>query len=81
MDFRQPINRAFTTDITIAGGARIPVILNGTLCAISVLALYNLFLVVLFVIFHFLIIYATKKDAKFFECFRNYLKYDEYYDS
>lgn len=44
MDFKQPMNKALTTDITVAGGAKIPVILNGTLGAISLLVFYNLFL-------------------------------------
>lgn len=81
MDFKQPINKALVTDITIAGGAKVPVILNGTLCAISFLALFNLFLVGLFIIIHFIIVYLTQKDSKFFECFINYLKYDDRYDS
>ena len=81
MDFRQPINKALTTDITVAGGAKIPVILNGTLGAISLLVFYNLFLLGFFIIVHFIIVYLTKKDSKFFECFTNYLKYDDRYDS
>lgn len=81
MDFRQPVCRALTTDILLAYGARTPVILNSTLCAISVLSLNNLYLAIVFIITHSLIIYATNKDPKFFDTFKNYAKYDEFYDS
>ena len=76
-----PICKALTTDITIAGGARTPVILNGTLATISILSLQSWQLGIFFTFTHFLIVYLTKKDQKFFDCFKNYIKYDEYYDS
>lgn len=83
MDFRQPITKALTTDILIAGGARTPVILNGTMLAISIFATSNIFLLIctlpIFIGFHIYIIFATKKDSKFFECFKNYSKYKEKY--
>lgn len=78
---KHTICKALTTDITIAGGARTPVILNGTMAAVSVLALQNIYLGVLFIFTHFAIIYLTKKDQKFFDSFKNYIKYDEYYNS
>lgn len=81
MNYRQPICKALTTDILMGGGARSPVILNGTLLVVSVFALGNFYLIPVFVCIHGLIIRASKRDSKFFDCFKYYIKYKEYYHS
>lgn len=78
---KHTICKALTTDITVAGGARAPVILNGTMAAAAILSIQSIFLGIFFIATHFGIVFLTKKDQKFFEVFKNYIRYDEYYNS
>ena len=77
--------KGLSTEIFIAGGAKKPVILNitiGVMCVMnSSSLLLTLVIMVFFLITHTLILFASKKDPKFFEVFVNYLKSKENYDS
>lgn len=75
----EPICRAFSTEPTVAGGAKEPVIANFFLAIISIFATETLYAIPLFVFFHFGIIFLTKKDPKFFRIFTNHLKFKRYY--
>lgn len=79
IDLREEICKAFTTDMTIAGGAREPVIANFFLALISVFATETLYLIPIFFITHGVIIALTKRDSKFFKTFFSHMKYKNYY--
>ena len=73
LDLREKICRAFTTDITVAGGAREAVIFS------TDSGLVVLIVIILFTFSHGYLVYLTKKDTKFFKVFRSHLKFKEYY--
>ncbi len=75
----EPICRAFSSEPTTAGGAKEPVIANFFLAIISIFATETLYAIPLFIGFHFLIIYLTKKEPKFFRIFINHLKFKNHY--
>lgn len=83
LDLREKICRAFTTDITVAGGAREAVIGNFFLALILIFStdsgLVVLIVIILFTFSHGYLVYLTKKDTKFFKVFRSHLKFKEYY--
>lgn len=79
IDLREEICKAFTTDMTLAGGAREMVIANFFLGMISVFATETLYLVPLFFISHGVIVALTKRDSKFFKAFFSHMKYKNYY--
>ena len=83
LDLREKICRAFTTDITVAGGAREPVIGNFFLALILIFStdsgLVVLTVIILFTFSHGYLVYLTKKDTKFFKVFRSHLKFNDYY--
>jgi len=73
------ICKALVTDVTIAGGARVPVILNA---GIGFCMFYgNVWLVPIFIITHILIVRLTKKDAKFFDHFISAMKHEDRYEA
>ncbi|MDR3258671.1 MAG: hypothetical protein LBT51_03540 [Fusobacteriaceae bacterium] len=76
---KEKICKALIVDITIAGGARIPVILNAgsAFCMLYI----RWYLIFIFILTHILIVDFTKKDGKFFEHFIESLKYNNRYES
>ncbi len=78
-NFEIPICQAITKDIPVAGGSRNVVILNTTMAAVAVMGFENFLILPVFLFTHILIIFATKKDQKFFECFKKYIKHKRYY--
>ena len=83
LDLRERICRAFTTDITVAGGAREDVIANFFLALILIFStdsgLVILSVIIVFTFSHGYIVYLTKKDTKFFKVFKSHLKFKDYY--
>ncbi|WP_372712930.1 VirB3 family type IV secretion system protein [Ilyobacter sp.] len=78
-NYRIPICQAITKDIPVAGGPRNVVVLNSTLAGIVFLGFENIIIMPLFAFTHLLIIYAAKRDQKFFECFKRYIRHKKYY--
>lgn len=74
-----PICEAITKDIPVAGGPRNIVVLNATMAGVFLLGFENFLILPLFGFTHILIIFAAKKDQKFFECFKKYIKHKRYY--
>jgi len=71
--------KAITKEHTLAGGDRKLVILNATLIAIFILGFQNIVVIPVFLVFHALIIIATKKDSDFFKIFMRYIKTKKIY--
>ncbi len=78
-NFEIPICQAITKDIPVAGGPRNIVVLNATMAATAVMGFGNFLILPIFAFTHILIIFAAKKDQKFFECFKKYTKHKRYY--
>lgn len=76
---QEPVCRAFTTEPTVAGGAKEPVLANFLLAIISIFGTETFYMIPLFVITHLGIIYLTKKEAKFFRIFISHLKFKNHY--
>lgn len=79
MDIHEHICKAFATEPTVAGGARIPVMGNFFLGVISIFATETLYMIPLFILGHIGIIFLTKKEPKFFTIFLSHLKFKNYY--
>ena len=81
MEYEQVVCKALTTKMTVAGGAKTPVISNATLAIISVYITSSFYYLPIFLVTHGWIILASKKDPYFFNCFIKYLKNKQYYHS
>ncbi len=79
IDVREPICKAFSSEPTVAGGAKEPVYGNFFLAVISIFATETLYMIPLFIVTHFGIIFLTKKDPKFFKIFLSHLKFKNHY--
>lgn len=79
IDLREPICRAFTTEPTTAGGAKLPVSGNFFLALITIVATNSLFAGLPFIFSHIGIVFLTKKEPKFFKIFISHLKFKEHY--
>ncbi len=71
---RHRICKGILKENTLGGGDRKLVILNMTLLVVFFLGIQNIMVIPMFIIFHFLIILATKKDSDFFKIFMKYIK-------
>lgn len=78
-EFEIPVCEAITKEIPVAGGPRNIVVLNATLAAVFLLGFENVLVMPLFIFTHILIIFAAKKDQKFFDCFKKYINHKRYY--
>ena len=79
IDLREPICRAFTTEPTTAGGAKLPVSGNFFLALITIVATNSLLAGLPFIFTHIGIVFLTKKEHKFFKIFISHLKFKEHY--
>ena len=78
-NFEISICQAITKDIPVAGGPRNIVVLNATMAATAVMGFGNFLILPIFTFTYILIIFAAKRDQKFFECFKKYVKHKRYY--
>lgn len=76
---REPVCKAFTSEPTVAGGAKEPVIANFFLALISIFGTETLYMIPLFILTHLGIVYLTKKEPKFFRIFISHLKFKNHY--
>ena len=74
------IFHALTAPILLGGVPRQFAILNGTLCAATIFAMQNLYLLPVFILLHFLAVVFTKKDPYFFSVALRSLRQKPYYD-
>lgn len=86
MDYRQKVPKALTTPLTMGGGSKKPVIFNGVLATmVGIFAtgtfFYIIFFIMLSIILHGFIVWATKKDPQWFEVLMRYLKNNKKYRS
>lgn len=85
MNYRQRVPKALTTPLTIGGGSKKPVIFNGVLAMVGIFAtgkfFYIIFFIILSIILHGFIVWATKKDPQWFEVLMRYLKKKKKYRS
>jgi type IV secretion system protein TrbD len=74
------IFHALTTPILLGGVPRQFAILNGTVCAATVFAMQNLYLLPIFIVLHFLAVVCTKKDPYFFSVMLRNVRQKPYHD-
>lgn len=77
--YEVPIHRALTEVIMIAGVPRAVALLNGTLAAALGLGMKSWYAIPLCLFIHVICVFATKRDAQFFDCFRRHLRQKKYY--
>jgi type IV secretion system protein TrbD len=77
--YRIRLHSSLTTPILLGGVPRQFAILNWTMCAALVLGLQLIYLLPLFIIFHFVAVFFAKKDPYFFEVVLRHLKQKRFY--
>lgn len=75
----QPLFRAFTGQLLVAGAPRGMIVLNICLAAIFLLALHIPWIVPVNLLIHLSAVYLTKEDEQFFDILRRYLHKKSYY--
>lgn len=81
MRYRQTVCKALSTPITMAGGAKKPIIFNTVLAIVTIFATGKFWYTIPFFITHGFIISATKKDGQWFEIITSNLKNKKRYRS
>jgi type IV secretory pathway TrbD component len=79
--FEVPIHRSVTEPILVAGVPREVMIINLTSAGVFILGAHIWLSAPIFLIIHWVAVYATKKDAQFFEAFLRHLQQKSYYDA
>lgn len=75
----QPLFRALTGQLLIAGAPRGMIVLNMCLAAIFLMALHIPWIVPVNLLIHLSAVYLTKEDEQFFDILRRYLHKKSYY--
>ncbi|WP_371367802.1 hypothetical protein SRRS_16080 [Sporomusa rhizae] len=76
----QPLFRALTGQLLVAGAPRGMIVLNICLASIFLMALHIPWIVPVNLLIHLSAVYLTKKDEQFFDILRRYLHKKTYYD-
>lgn len=79
--FEVPVHRSVTEPILVAGVPREVMIINLTAAGVFILGIHIWLSAPIFLIIHWVAVYATKKDAQFFEAFLRHLQQKSYYDA
>jgi type IV secretion system protein TrbD len=74
-----PIHRSLTEQILLGGVPRRVAIINGTFVAAMGLGMHSFYAVPIGLILHLLMLAATKRDPKFFDCFIRHIKQKDHY--
>ncbi len=77
--FEVPVHRSLAEPILIGGVPRTVALLNGTFCFALFLGMHSFWALVVGAALHFLFAYASKKDAQWFEIFKEHIKEQDQY--